>query len=45
LQLTLFAPPENPLLDQIRQTDINALTPLAALALVKQWQDELAVKQ
>jgi DNA mismatch repair protein MutS len=43
LQLTLFAPPENPLLNQIRQTDVNSLTPLAALALVKQWQDELSV--
>ncbi|HVX12560.1 MAG TPA: DNA mismatch repair protein MutS [Pirellulales bacterium] len=42
LQLTLFAPPENPLLDKIRQTDINQLTPLAALALVQQWQNELA---
>lgn len=41
LQLTLFAPPENPLLETIRQTDINALTPLAALALVEQWQREL----
>ena len=41
LQLTLFASPENPLLDKIRQTDVNSLTPLAALALLKQWQDEL----
>jgi DNA mismatch repair protein MutS len=39
LQLTLFAPPENPLLDEIRRTDVDSLTPLAALALVKQWQD------
>jgi DNA mismatch repair protein MutS len=43
LQLTLFAPPENPLLEQIRQTDVDSLTPLAALQLVKQWQDELSV--
>jgi DNA mismatch repair protein MutS len=42
LQLTLFAPPPNPLLDKIRQTDVNALTPLAALALVERWQKELA---
>ncbi|HWB09537.1 MAG TPA: DNA mismatch repair protein MutS [Pirellulales bacterium] len=43
LQLTLFAPPENPLLEQIRKTDVDSLTPLAALQLVKQWQDELSV--
>ena len=42
LQLTLFAPPENPLLEEIRQTDVDALTPMAALALIKQWQDGLA---
>ncbi|HJT34710.1 MAG TPA: DNA mismatch repair protein MutS [Pirellulales bacterium] len=42
LQLTLFAAPENPLLDKIRQTDVNTLSPLAALALLKEWQDELA---
>ncbi|HEX5444576.1 MAG TPA: DNA mismatch repair protein MutS, partial [Pirellulales bacterium] len=42
LQLTLFAAPENPLLEKIRQADVNSLSPLAALALLKQWQDELA---
>ncbi|HVA49573.1 MAG TPA: DNA mismatch repair protein MutS [Pirellulales bacterium] len=45
LQLTLFAAPENPLLGKIRQTDVNSLTPLAALALVKQWQDELSAEK
>jgi DNA mismatch repair protein MutS len=44
LQLTLFAAPENPLFEKIRQIDVNSLTPLAALSLVKQWQDELAPK-
>ncbi len=42
LQLTLFAAPENPLLEKIRQADVNSLSPLAALALIQQWQDELA---
>jgi DNA mismatch repair protein MutS len=45
LQLTLFAAPENPLLDKIRQTDVNSLSPLAALALVQQWQQELAAPE
>jgi DNA mismatch repair protein MutS len=41
LQLTLFAPAEHPLLDKLRQLDVNGLTPLAALTLLKDWQDEL----
>ncbi|HEV3021314.1 MAG TPA: DNA mismatch repair protein MutS [Pirellulales bacterium] len=44
LQLTLFAAAEHPLLDKLRKADIDGLTPLAALALVKQWQDELGVR-
>ena len=42
LQLTLFAPFDHPLLDTIRQTDLNSTSPLAALQLIKQWQDSLA---
>jgi DNA mismatch repair protein MutS len=41
LQLTLFAPEEHPLVDQVRQLDVSSLTPLAALQLLAQWQDEL----
>lgn len=41
IQLTLFAPAEHPLLDSIRSTDVNHLTPLEALQLVQSWQDEL----
>jgi DNA mismatch repair protein MutS len=44
LQLTLFGPIEHPLLDEIRDLDINGLTPLAALAKLQAWQDELAEK-
>lgn len=44
LQLTLFGPIEHPLLDELRELDINDLTPLAALAKLKAWQDELADK-
>jgi DNA mismatch repair protein MutS len=42
LQLTLFAPIEHPLLDKIRAIDLNATTPLGALALLQQWKTELA---
>ncbi len=42
LQLTLFAPYDHPLLDRIRQTDLNSITPLEAMQLVKQWQEDLA---
>ncbi len=38
LQLTLFAPAEHPLLQQIRAIDLNQTTPLAALQLVAEWQ-------
>jgi DNA mismatch repair protein MutS len=41
IQLTLFAPFEHPLLDTIRGVDLNRVTPLEALQLVQQWQDEL----
>jgi DNA mismatch repair protein MutS len=44
LQLTLFGPIEHPLLDELRELDINNLTPLAALAKLKIWQDELAAR-
>ncbi len=40
-QLTLFGPADHPLLDDIRQLDVNQLTPLDALRLIHQWQDQL----
>jgi DNA mismatch repair protein MutS len=42
LQLTLFSAAEHPLLEKIRAIDVNQLTPLAALALVEEWQRSLA---
>ncbi len=42
LQLTLFAPADHPLLDEIRRIELNTLTPLGALQLLQQWQDLLA---
>ncbi|HZZ72006.1 MAG TPA: DNA mismatch repair protein MutS [Pirellulales bacterium] len=44
LQLTLFGPSEHPLLDQIRQLELNAITPLEALRLMHEWQQTLARK-
>jgi len=41
LQLTLFGPTEHPLLDEIRQTNVNDLTPLKALQLLADWQRTL----
>lgn len=41
IQLTLFAPYEHPLLDEIRELDLNTLAPLDALQQVRQWQDRL----
>jgi DNA mismatch repair protein MutS len=38
LQMLLFEPLEHPLIDTIRQTDVNTLTPLAALQLIQEWQ-------
>ena len=42
LQLTLFAPFDHPLLEKIRAIDLNATTPLAAMQLIKEWQESLA---
>lgn len=44
LQLTLFTPPDHPLLAHIRAADIDNLTPLAELALIRTWQEELGGK-
>jgi DNA mismatch repair protein MutS len=41
LQLTLFSPPEHPLVGEIRQADLDQLTPLAALEMLHAWQKAL----
>ncbi len=41
IQLTLFAPLEHPLLETIRETDVDHLTPLDALQLLHRWRNEL----
>lgn len=42
LQMTLFETADHPLLEKIRGTDLNSLTPLEVQQLVHQWQEQLA---
>ena len=42
LQLSLFGFAEHPILDEIREKDVNAMTPLDAMQLLQQWQAHLA---
>jgi DNA mismatch repair protein MutS len=44
LQLTLFAPPEHPLVDELRRLDVAHLTPMGALELLNQWQGKVGPK-
>ena len=41
MQLTLFAPPEHPVIDRLRQLDVNGLTPLEALRQLAELQAEV----
>jgi DNA mismatch repair protein MutS len=41
IQLTLFAPFDHPLLETIRNVDVDHLTPLEALQTLQKWKDEL----
>ena len=41
LQLTLFAAADHPVIDEIRRTEVDDLTPLAALNLLRRWQESL----
>jgi len=41
LQLTLFGPADHPLLDELRQLNVNNLTPIQALQWIGQWQETL----
>ena len=40
-QLTLFGFEEHPLLDELRQLDIDNMPPIDALARIKTWQEQL----
>ena len=41
IQLTLFGFADHPLLDEIKATNLNDLTPMDALIQIKSWQEEL----
>ena len=41
IQLTLFGPPTHPLIDTLRELDVDNLTPIAALQLLQQWQEKV----
>ena len=42
VQLTLFGTADHPLLDEIRQLDLNATSPLEALKALARWQQTLS---
>ena len=41
MQMTLFETVDHPLMEEIRQADLNNLTPLEVQQLVQQWQEQL----
>jgi hypothetical protein len=43
LQLTLFAAPEHPLVEELRRLDVAHLTPMGALELLNQWQGKVGI--
>lgn len=45
VQLTLFAPFDHPVVDEIRSLDLDATTPLAALDKIRQWQSRLTAEK
>jgi len=45
LQLTLFGPAEHPLLDEIRQVDLDQTKPLDALQWIQKWQESLKTEK
>jgi hypothetical protein len=44
LQLTLFETVDHPLLDAIRDADLDQLSPREVVQLVEEWQSQLAVE-
>jgi DNA mismatch repair protein MutS len=45
LQLTLFAPPEHPIVEELRRLDVNGLTPLDALRRLAELQAQIESTQ
>ena len=45
VQLTLFGPAEHPLLDELRELDLENMTPLEAMRHIQEWRDRLAAEK
>ena len=45
VQLSLFGPADHPVLDDLRQLDLNEITPLDALERLGRWQQSLAAER
>ncbi|MGL6193786.1 MAG: MutS-related protein, partial [Thermoguttaceae bacterium] len=41
IQFSLFGPEDHPIIEEIRQTDMNQLTPIEALKLLSEWKQTL----
>ena len=41
LQLTLFETGEHPLIEEIRRTDLDSMTPLEALQKLNEWREQV----
>jgi len=41
MQLTLFGATAHPVLDMVRETDVNQITPLEALQMIARWKGQL----
>lgn len=41
IQLTLFESPTHPLIEKLKRLDTDHVTPMNALAMIQQWQEEL----
>ncbi len=41
MQFSLFGPEDHPVIEEIRQTDMNRLTPIDALKLLSEWKQQL----
>ncbi len=43
MQLTLFETAEHPLLEELRKTDIDSMTPLEAMQKLSEWREQVSV--
>lgn len=41
IQFSLFGPEDHPIIEEIRQTDMNRMTPIDALKILSEWKQQL----